>query len=115
MVKTSRQALPNIDKALRMPDRATPSTLYRAGLFLATAFTVAVFIFLADKNLFSQSEQFQESDFIMTFYIAGRLVGDSRANELYPDVGAKTFVNSRFDIIHTPEVFPWSMVLARTR
>lgn len=71
--------------------------LYRAGIFLATAFTVAVLIFLVDKNLFSQSEQFQESDFIMTFYVAGRLVGDGRAAELYPAAGTKTFVNSPFD------------------
>jgi len=66
-------------------------------VFLATVFTVAVLIFLVDANLFSQSEQFQESDFIMTFYVAGKLVNESRANELYPDVSTKTFVNSRFD------------------
>ena len=71
--------------------------MYRAVVFLATAFTVAVFIFLVDKNLFSQSEQFQESDFIMTFYVAGRLVSEGRASELYPDPSAKTFVNSPFD------------------
>jgi len=80
-----------------MPDRPTATITYRIVVFLATAFTVAVFLFLIDQNLFTQSEQFQESDFIMTFYVAGRLVGDGRANELYPDPNAKTFVNSRFD------------------
>lgn len=80
-----------------MSDRSRAAKLYRAGIFLATVFTVAVSIFLVDKNLFSQSEQFQESDFIMTFYVAGRLVGEGRAAELYPAVGAKTFVNSPFD------------------
>jgi len=80
-----------------MPDRSTASTPYRAVVLLATAFTIAVFIFLVDKNLVSQSEQFQESDFIMTFYVAGRLVSDGRARELYPDPSAKTFVNSPFD------------------
>lgn len=80
-----------------MADRSSPTKLYRAGVFLATAFTVAIFIFLVDRNLFSQTEQFQESDFIMTFYVAGRLVGDGRAGELYPAAGARTFVNSPFD------------------
>ena len=80
-----------------MPDRSTYSSAYRIVVFLATAFTVASFMFLIDKNLFSQSEQFQESDFIMTFYVAGRLVSHGRASELYPDRGAQTFVNSRFD------------------
>ena len=80
-----------------MPDRSTYSLAYRIVVFLATAFTLASFMFLVDKNLFSQSEQFQESDFIMTFYVAGRLVSHGRASELYPDPAAKTFVNSRFD------------------
>lgn len=80
-----------------MPGRSTASTPYRIVVFLATAFTVAVIIFLVDKNLFSQSDQFQESDFIMTFYVAGRLVSDGRASELYPDPSAKTFVGSPFD------------------
>lgn len=54
-------------------------------------------LFLVEKNLFSQSEQFQESDFIMTFYVAGRLVTEGRAAELYPDPSAKSFANSPFD------------------
>ena len=80
-----------------MPARSLASSAHRTVVFLATAFTIAIFIFLVDKNLFSQSEQFQESDFIMTFYVAGRLVSDGRAGDLYPDPSAKTFVNSRFD------------------
>jgi hypothetical protein len=80
-----------------MPDFSPLSSPYRAVVFLATAFTIATLIFLVDRNLFSQSEQFQESDFIMTFYVAGRLVGEGRTGDLYPDPSAKTFVNSRFD------------------
>ena len=80
-----------------MPDRSTDSTPYRTVVFLATAFTLAVCIFIIDNNLFSQPERFHESDFIMTFHVAGRLVSDGRASELYPDPSAKTFVNSRFD------------------
>ncbi len=80
-----------------MPERSTASTPNRTVVFLATAFTLAVFIFLIDNNLFSQPERFQESDFIMTFYVAGRLVREGRASELYPEPSAKTFVNSRFD------------------
>jgi hypothetical protein len=95
--KTKRKLSAPIYKAFGMPDRSTASILYRAVVFLATAFTIAVFIFLVDKNLVSQSEQFQESDFIMTFYVAGRLISEGRASELYPDPSAKTFVNSPFD------------------
>ena len=80
-----------------MPERSTASTPNRTVVFLATAFTLAVLIFLIDNNLFSQPERFQESDFIMTFYVAGRLVSEGRASELYPEPSAKTFVNSRFD------------------
>ena len=96
-MKTNQKLSAPFYKALGMPDRETASTPYRTVVFLATAFTVAVFIFLVDRNLFSQSEQFQESDFIMTFYVAGRLVSDGRATELYPDPNARTFVNSPFD------------------
>lgn len=76
----------------------TPSSrFFRATLFLATVWTVATWIFLIDNNLFSQRERFQESDFIMTFYIAGQLVLAGRSAELYPAPGAKSFIDSPFD------------------
>lgn len=66
-------------------------------IFLATAWTVATCLFLVDTNLFSQRERFQESDFIMTFYVAGRLVAERRSAELYPSPQADSFTNSPFD------------------
>ena len=71
--------------------------LFRALVFLATALTVASWIFLIDNNLFSQRDKFQESDFIMTFYVAGQLVLAGRSEELYPARQADSFVNSPFD------------------
>jgi hypothetical protein len=53
--------------------------------------------FLVDTNLFSQRDQFQESDYIMTFYVAGHLVAAGRAAELYPDAAASSFIDSPFD------------------
>jgi hypothetical protein len=82
---------------------------FRALLFLATVWTVVSWIFLIDNNLFSQRERFQESDFIMTFYVAGQLVLAGRSNELYPAPDAGSFVNSSFDkathelLPHLPE------------
>ncbi len=72
-------------------------TPYRALLFCATAFTLASWIFLIDNNLFSQREQFHESDYVMTFYVAGRLAALGRADELYPRADALSFVGSPFD------------------
>jgi len=74
-----------------------PSRLFRAALFVAAVWTVATWIFLVDNNLFSQRERFQESDFIMTFYVAGQLVLAGRSVELYPEPDAKSFVSSPFD------------------
>jgi hypothetical protein len=77
---------------------STPSSrFFRAALFVASVWTVATWIFLIDNNLFSQRERFQESDFIMTFYIAGQLVLAGRSNELYPAPDAKSFIGSPFD------------------
>lgn len=73
------------------------ANFFRAVIFLATVWTVASGIFLVDNNLFSQRERFQESDFIMTFYVAGRLVLARRSAELYPSPQADSFVNSPFD------------------
>ena len=72
-------------------------TRYRALVFLATVFALASGIFLLDNNLFSQRERFQESDFIMTFYVAGHLVASGRSDELYPQPDARSFIDSPFD------------------
>jgi hypothetical protein len=75
-----------------------PSDKYaRALVFVATVWTVACWLFLLDANLFSLREKFHESDFIMTFYVAGRLVLAGRARELYPPAEADSFVDSPFD------------------
>jgi len=73
------------------------SKVFRAVVFCATVWTVATSIFLIDNNLFSQRDRFQESDFIMTFYVAGRLVLAGRSNELYPAPDANSFIDSPFD------------------
>ena len=80
-----------------MAETPPSSRLYRALIFLATVWTVASCIFLIDSNLFSQRERFQESDFIMTFYVAGQLVLARRSGDLYPSPQADSFVNSPFD------------------
>jgi hypothetical protein len=72
-------------------------TRYRALVFLATVFALASGIFLLDNNLFSQRERFQESDFIMTFYVAGHLAASGRSDELYPQPDARSFIDSPFD------------------
>jgi hypothetical protein len=73
------------------------SKCYGALIFLATAWTLASCILLLDSNLLSQREKFQESDFIMTFYVAGHLAASGRYNELYPSPGARSFIDSPFD------------------
>ena len=80
-----------------MTDRSSSLTPYRALLFFATAFTLASWIFLIDANLLSQRDQFHESDYIMTFYVAGRLAATGRSAELYPEHQARSFVGSPFD------------------
>jgi glycosyl transferase family 87 len=80
-----------------MAETPPSSRLFRALVFVATVLTVASWIFLIDSNLFSQRERFQESDFIMTFYVAGQLVLAGRSDELYPSPQADSFVDSPFD------------------
>jgi hypothetical protein len=80
-----------------MTERRFAVTPYRALLFFATVFALASGIFLIDSNLFSQRDQFQESDYIMTFYVAGHLAATGRADELYPNLDALSFVDSPFD------------------
>src|SRR5262245_15175634 len=76
---------------------ARQPSIYRAIIFAATVFTVAATIFLVDSNMFSQREQFQESDYIMTFYVAGHLAATGRSKELYPEPDARSFIGSPFD------------------
>ena len=80
-----------------MAARQSSLTRYRLLVFSATAWALASGIFLFDNNLFSQREKFQESDFIMTFYVAGRLALTGRANELYPPSDARSFIDTPFD------------------
>ena len=78
-----------------MAARQSSLTRYRLLVFSATAWALASGLFLFDNNLFSQREKFQESDFIMTFYVAGRLALTGRANELYPPSDARSFIGAR--------------------
>jgi Glycosyltransferase family 87 len=80
-----------------MAARHSPVTPYRALVFAATVLAVASLFFLIDNNLFSQRDRFQESDFIMTFYVAGHLAASGRSDELYPHPNARSFIDSPFD------------------
>lgn len=80
-----------------MAERRSTVTPYRVVLFIATVFALTSLIFLVDSNLFSQRREFQESDYIMTFYVAGHLAATGRADELYPNPDALSFVDSPFD------------------
>jgi hypothetical protein len=79
-----------------MPRSGSPK-VFQAVVFFATVWAVAASIFIIDNNLFSQPKKFYESDFIMTFYVAGQLVVAGRSDELYPNPGASSFVDSPFD------------------
>jgi Glycosyltransferase family 87 len=81
----------------RMAAVRSSVTSFRVLVFLATVFAVASWIFLIDSNLFSQREKFHESDFIMTFYVAGHLAANGRSTELYPEPNARSFIDSPFD------------------
>ena len=70
---------------------------YRLLVFLGTVWALVSMIFLVDSNLFSQRERFEESDFIMTFYVAGRLTATGRDHELYPPPDARAFTGTDFD------------------
>src|SRR6266508_6592023 len=80
-----------------MAERRSSLTPHRALVFLAQVFAVASWLFLLDSNLFSQREKFQESDFIMTFYVAGHLAASGRSAELYPHPDARSFIDSPFN------------------
>jgi hypothetical protein len=80
-----------------MVARRSSLSCYRLLVFSATAWALTTWFFLVDNNLFSQREKFQESDFIMTFYVAGHLAATGRANELYPQSDARSFIATPFD------------------
>jgi hypothetical protein len=79
-----------------MTARGSTVTPYRVLLFCATVWALTQILFLVDAN-FSRAKQFQESDYIMTFYIAGRLVAAGRAADLYPAENASSFIGAPFD------------------
>jgi len=80
-----------------MTERRFAVNPYRALVFVATVFTLTSGLFLIDSNLISQRDEFQESDYIMTFYVAGHLAATGRTQELYPLPDALSFVDSPFD------------------
>jgi hypothetical protein len=71
-------------------------TFHRLLVFVATVWSLVQALFLIDSN-FSRPKQFQESDYIMTFYVAGHLAASGRADRLYPAADASTFVGAAFD------------------
>ena len=73
-----------------------PVAPYRVLLFVATVWGLTQIIFLIDAN-FSRAKQFQESDYIMTFYVAGHLVAAGKAADLYPAMNASSFIGAPFD------------------
>ena len=66
-----------------MAPRQSSLSIYRAVVFAATVFAVAAAIFLLDNNLYSHPDRFQESDYIMTFYVAGHLAAWYIASRLH--------------------------------
>jgi len=79
-----------------MAERSSTVTPYRVLLFIATVWGLTQILFLVDAN-FSRAKQFQESDYIMTFYVAGHLVAAGQAADLYPTDNASSFIGSPFD------------------
>lgn len=79
-----------------MTERKSFPSWYSVVRFFATVCGLTQILFLADAS-FTRAKQFQESDYIMTFYVAGRLVAAGNASQLYPPPEAKTFVGAPFD------------------
>jgi len=79
-----------------MPERRFSVTPYRALLFFATVMGLTQILLLVDAN-FSRAKQFQESDYIMTFYVAGHLVAADEESQLYPATDATNFIGASFD------------------
>jgi glycosyl transferase family 87 len=80
----------------RNDQRGFSATAYRALLFLATVGGLTQILFLVDAN-FSRAKQFHESDYIMTFYVAGHLVAAGKESDLYPPPDATSFIGASFD------------------
>ncbi len=64
--------------------------------FLAAVCGLTQILLLIDSN-FSHPNEFQQSDYMMTFYVAGHLSAVGRQSELYPPPEATAFVNAPFD------------------
>ncbi len=79
-----------------MTEPSATVTPYRVLLFIATVWALTQIIFLFDAN-FSRAKQFQESDYIMTFYVAGHLVAAGKQADLYPGSEATSFIGAPFD------------------
>jgi hypothetical protein len=79
-----------------MRKRRISVTPYRVALFIATVWGLTQILFLIDAN-FSRAKQFQESDYIMTFYVAGHLIASGRAADLYPAADTTSFIGASFD------------------
>ena len=71
-------------------------TAYKILKFFAAVFGLIQILLLIDSN-FSRPNEFQQSDYMMTFYVAGYLSAVGRQSELYPPPEATTFVMSPFD------------------
>ena len=65
-------------------------------VLLATSWGLALLMFLADTNL-SRPDTLQESDYIMTFYVAGHLAATGQEDSLYPPPDARSFAGAPFD------------------
>jgi len=79
-----------------MTENRSSATAYRVLLFLATVWGLTQILFLVDAN-FSGAKQFQESDYVMTFYVAGHLAAAGKESQLYPARDATTFIDASFD------------------
>jgi hypothetical protein len=69
-------------------------------IFLTRFFSRSIAIFLLVLPLIASVayvELMQRSDFLLTFYIAGRMVIEGRALELYPAPGATTLLTTSFN------------------
>lgn len=75
------------------PKRFDP---YRVLVFLGTVWGLAFIILMVDTNL-SKPNFFDQSDYVMTFYVAGHLVTSGQDSNLYPTLTQSSFAHSPFD------------------
>lgn len=64
--------------------------------FAGTAWALIFFLLLLDTNL-SKPNFFDQSDYVMSFYVAGRLAASGRMGDLYPQASQLSFARSPFD------------------